>query len=92
MTEAGFMELDSVTELPPEVATKVLASMQGYTERITKKGCTCGAPIPNQVEDLHAYLHSGGWTIDGLEGRWWLYMECPECNYQWALWKLGVPR
>jgi len=39
------------------------------------------------------YLHSAGWKIKGLTtGLFWLYKICPGCGYQWALWKLGVPR
>jgi hypothetical protein len=43
--------------------------------------------------------HDGGWTVPGLpcphphsDGKWWLYIVCPKCDYQWALWKLGVSR
>jgi len=24
--------------------------------------------------------------------KFWLYVTCPKCKYEWALWKLGVPR
>ena len=36
------------------------------------------------------YPHSGGWRVDGLEPRQWLYKNCPKCGYDWALWKIGV--
>lgn len=45
--------------------------------------------------------HDGGWVVPGLhsgekhggpEGRWWLFVVCEKCNYEWALWKLGVSR
>jgi hypothetical protein len=49
-------------------------------------------------EPIRAYPHSGGWKIPGLkgdpdeDGRYWLYISCPGCGYEWALWKLGVSR
>ncbi len=66
--------------------------MEGYADQVTQKGCTCGATLPTRGCNLEAYAHPDGWVLDGLPGKWWLYIVCPECNYQWALWKLGVPR
>ncbi len=45
-------------------------------------------------EPIRAYPHSAGWTVEGIEGKQWLYIVCPrkKCGYQWAIWKLGVPR
>lgn len=42
---------------------------------------------------IHYYgPHSGGWIVPGIPHRVWLYKVCPNCGYQWALWKLGVKR
>jgi hypothetical protein len=54
----------------------------------------CGAELHGPVQ---AYPHEGGWIVRGMggrthEGRWWLYIKCPKCAYDWALWRLGVPR
>lgn len=43
------------------------------------------------------YPHDGGWIVPGLRSRegngaWWLFIVCEGCNYEWALWKLGVSR
>lgn len=35
--------------------------------------------------------HSAGWDVPGI-GTYWLYLVCGKCKYQWALWKLGLPR
>jgi hypothetical protein len=49
-------------------------------------------------EPIRGYPHSGGWKVPGLkgdpdeDGRYWLYIHCPTCGYDWALWKLGVSR
>lgn len=45
-----------------------------------------------QGEPVHYYEHSGGWTVAGFDKAQWLYIVCPHCGYQWALWKLGVER
>lgn len=92
MSEAGFMNQDTMVDLPPEVVSRVLASMDSYVEQITKKDCICGATLPTGGANLEAYSHDGGWPLDGLPGLWWLYIHCPECGYDWALWKLGVAR
>jgi len=49
----------------------------------------CGSDLPARFK---AYRHDDGWIVSGVEGRWWVYVECPNCGYQWSLWKLGVPR
>lgn len=36
------------------------------------------------------YRHDAGWETD--DGRMWIYVVCPRCNYQMAIWKMGVPR
>ena len=41
---------------------------------------------------IRAYPHDGGWKVPGLNGLWWLYITCPRCGYEWAIWKLGVSR
>lgn len=61
----------------------------------------CDKPLHGPVI---GYPHDGGWVVPGLhsgpnggeEGRWWLFIVCEDCtgnsDYQWALWKLGLPR
>lgn len=49
----------------------------------------CRAPLRGPIQH---YPHPGGWKVAGEEGRQWLYVVCPKCGYQWALWKLGFPR
>ena len=41
---------------------------------------------------IEHYDHSGGWNVKGFPVKQWLYIVCPKCGYQWALWKLGVSR
>lgn len=44
------------------------------------------------AEPIKGYPHDGGWPVVGLQGLWWLYITCPKCGYEWAIWKLGVSR
>lgn len=67
--------------------------LEDYAEQIKGKTCRwCGEELPNEPEDIEYYPHSGGWTVDGFKEKLWLYVTCIKCKYQWALWKIGVPR
>jgi hypothetical protein len=37
---------------------------------------------------IEHYDHDGGYEVPGYEKKQWLYITCPKCHYQWALWKL----
>lgn len=72
------------TQLAPDQAAPFL-------EEIKDLRCHwCNASLKNQP--IYAYKHSGGWKVKGLDALMWLYIVCPNCLYQWALWKLGVKR
>lgn len=43
-------------------------------------------------QPISYYPHDGGWEVEGFNEKQWLYIVCPKCEYQHALWKLGVPR
>jgi len=65
--------------------------LESYRAQITKTKCTCGFEGLDKLP-IEYYPHSGGWPVAGLSKNQWLYVTCPDCDYQWALWKLGVPR
>jgi hypothetical protein len=47
--------------------------------------CTCGATIT--VKDIRGYPHEGG--IPDLHGKkWWVYVRCNKCRYDWSWWKV----
>jgi len=46
---------------------------------------TCGGEMDY---DMQMYPHDGGIEVDGYEGKQWVYFECKDCGYCWALWKL----
>ncbi len=49
----------------------------------------CNTPFSRYDPIIH-YQHPSGWIVPGYEKKQWLYIECPGCQYQWSLWKLGV--
>jgi len=65
--------------------------LEDFSKLIITDRCSCGFKGLSKLPIEH-YDHSGGWKVDGFLKRQWLYVTCPKCEYQWALWKLGVPR
>jgi hypothetical protein len=55
-------------------------------------------PVQLKYLKIKGYPHSGGWKVPSVagdpdeDGLFWLYIRCPKCGYEWALWKLGVSR
>ena len=68
-----------------------MPTLNDYRKQIQEDKCSCGFEGLKDLPIEH-YPHSAGWIIDGFAEKQWLYVTCPECGYQWALWKLGVPR
>jgi len=65
--------------------------LEDYQRLLEGKHCKwCGTPLWNQR--IEYYPHSDGWEVEGFLEKQWLYVTCPKCGYQWALWKLGIPR
>ena len=61
-----------------------------YAQRVASRPCVgCNIPLPPAVK-VERYNHIGGWEIEGFAVRQWLYVVCPKCEYQNALWKLGI--
>lgn len=67
-----------------------MATLEEIKEQITVDTCRwCGAKL--NKDNIQTYPHEAGWTVDGMREKQWLYIPC-SCRYEWALWKLGVPR
>ena len=47
--------------------------------------CTCEFLI--ESPNIMGYEHSGG-SKDSFGKRWWMYVHCPKCEYDWALHKI----
>ena len=75
------------------VENTITESLIKYSNMITKHVCMgCGAELDTSAGNIQLYPHSGGWNVEGIEGKQWLYVRCHKCKYDWALWKLGVSR
>jgi len=68
----------------------VYENLEAFRRQITRTTCTCGFEGLDKLP-IEYYPHDGGWDI-GYKRKQWLYVTCPDCEYQWALWKLGVSR
>ncbi len=69
-----------------------MATLQDYRKLVIPEveNCRwCSHPLPPEIQHFD-HLH--GWNVDGYIRQQWLYIVCVGCDYQWALWKLGVPR
>lgn len=76
-----------ITALTPDQAEPFIKEMKdnGFLE------CAyCGTDLTGLP--LYAYPHGAGWTVKDLDAKQWLYIHCPKCGYDWAVWKLGVKR
>ena len=67
-------------------------TLDGYHLEIAKNVCSFCNYSGLQDLPIKHYDHEGGWLVKGYRERQWLYVECPRCGYEWALWKLGVRR
>ena len=47
--------------------------------------CTCSHRIT--ISNFYGYRHGGG-VKDQYGITWWMYVRCPKCDYDWALWKI----
>lgn len=66
--------------------------LEEYYKQIKIDTCKWCDYSPLSSETIKCYEHEGGWIVDGFTKRMWLFITCPKCDYEWALWKLGVPR
>lgn len=78
------------TRQPPRDPVLGSEQAQPFKQAITDSFCSCGCDISG--EPIYYYEHDAGWKVKGIEKRQWLYIHCPECGNDLALWKLGVDR
>ena len=57
--------------------------------QMTKIKCGCGQNL--KILSIKYYMPHPATVINEYPNCWF-YIECPNCGYQWALWKLGVKR
>lgn len=69
----------------------LLNTLDNYQKQIKRTQCTCGYDSLKNLP-IEYYPHDGGWLVQNFKEKQWLFVTCPRCEYQWALWKLGVER
>ena len=82
----NFAKVDSSYEkiLPEDEAKE-------FRKHYDDPKCLCGFDLSREL--LVYYVpHRDGWTVKGEEQKVWLYVKCPKCGYDMAIWKMGVPR
>jgi len=76
---------------PHIIIPKYDLTLDGWIEELKRTqspDCpTCGTEL--DFHRLKYYDHSDGQCVDGFPQRQWLYVECPGCEYQWAINKLA---
>lgn len=83
-------------EYGSKVATEIHKII--HDAKFGRQVCTCGADLTKC--GIEGYKHGDGWNVriklrvSPFEAvvNYWLYITCPKCGYQWAIWKLGVDR
>jgi len=66
-------------------------TLRQYAEAIETTKCRlCGRSLLRRPVDH--YDHPEGWPVHGFNKLQWLSIKCPKCDYDWSLWKLGLPR
>jgi len=65
---------------------EALRRMQAERRNTDCRWCQADLNLPT-----YGAPHDGGWNVPGM-GLNWLWLHCDKCGYDWALWKLGLPR
>lgn len=68
----------------------IYPSAQLYKKLISDPHCHCGFDLSK--EPVQAHDHSDGWEVKEVEPFQWLWIACPKCGYDTAIWKMGVSR
>ncbi len=63
--------------------------LEDYSREIVGKQCHCGYVYTNS-DKVERYNHSGGWIVEGYQGRQWLWVTCRKCEHDMSLWKIGI--
>ena len=56
-------------------------------DKLTGKKFQCSCNTTFTINHFLAYDHDGGYE-DSKNNKWWVFVECPNCHYQWSADKL----
>lgn len=74
-------------ESEQEMSAEMGGAVQIKVEEIMFGRFKCSCPKIIKIDQVIGYLHEGG-VPDKNGTKWWMYVSCPECQYDWSLWKL----
>jgi len=81
--------LEAMGKLHPRERDTSFPEVAGWVrDHYNPVRCSCGRNL--RGEEVLGYPHIAGWWTDS--GKMWLYIHCPACGYDVALWKIGVDR
>lgn len=66
-----------------------MKKLADYEKLVKEKKCRW---CEGELGPIEHYPHGAGWEVEGFDEKQWLYKKCLRCKYDWALWKIGVPR
>jgi len=64
-------------------------NLEQHRAQITMVDCRWCLRENIKDEPIEMDDHENGWRVLRKSKRQWLWITCPGCNYQWALWKMG---
>jgi len=67
-------------------------TLHDYINQITIWDCpNCGTDLGQDMGmRIHHHKYESGWELHGWHEKQWIYLSCPGCRINFALWKLGV--
>lgn len=76
----------------PNDKTMMLAfggDVQAFLEKVHGKTMICWCDLHIQISsfDFAGYPHDNG-LADGQGNKWWVYLHCDNCGYDWSFWKV----
>lgn len=80
--------MSGLKEIPGEDDISFPDIAEWVQDNCERARCSCGQDL--RGEDVLGYSHMAGWWTDS--GKMWLFIHCPKCGYDVALWKIGVDR
>ena len=78
---------DSDTSWIRTVNKKLGGEIEDIIEQIEGKRFLCTCNTKYIINHFLGYDHNGGYK-DKDGNRWWVFVECPKCKYQWSIDKL----
>lgn len=83
--EAGPRTIEDATK-----AAMAIAEFRDWVmAHLTHDKCYCGTPYENCGVESYDYGNSkAGYVLEGFKFRQWVFLHCPKCGHDTAIWKI----